>query len=129
MKHFNPKYGSGGYFGSFAYYPGGGNLAFEGYKYTHAVIIAFDPTGKLLYDNSFEINDVLTTQLDQLVNINVQDEKIILLYTYENVIRSKIIQGDEVLEGKSFNEIALAFEEDIVSNNNSEMGGLKKMVW
>jgi len=30
------------------------------------------------------------------------------------------------LEGKAFNEIELAFESDIVGNNNSEVGGLKK---
>ena len=120
---YYPKYGN---YSSFSYYPGYGNLAFEGYKYTHAVIIAFSPEGKLVYDNSFEINDVQTFQLDQLVSLNVQDGKVILLYTYEDVIRSKIIQGNEVLEGKAFNEIELAFENDIVGNNNSEVGGLKK---
>jgi len=122
---YYPKYGNS-YYGYYTYNPGYQNLAFEGYKYTHAVIIAFDSNGKLVYDNSFEINDVLSYQLDQLVSINVQDDKVILLYTYENVIRSKIIQGDEVLEGKSFNEIKLAFEDDIVGNNDSEVGGLKK---
>ena len=121
---FYPKYGSAGYYGSYTYFPG--YQAFEGYKYTHAIIIAFDSDGKLIYDNSFEINDVLSFQLDQLVSINVQVGKIILLYIYENIIRSKIIQGDEVLEGKAFNEIELAFEDDIVGNKNSEMGGLKK---
>lgn len=120
-----PKYGSS-YYGGYSYFPGSQNLAFEGYKYTHAVIIAFDSNGDLVYDNSFEINDVLSYQLDQLVSINVQEDKVILLYTYEDVIRSKIIQGDEVLEGKTFNEIELAFEDDIVGNNNSEVGGLKK---
>ena len=121
---YYPKYGSGGYYGLYNF-GNSTNLAFEGYKYTHAVIIAFDSKGKLVYDNSFEINDVLSFQLEQLVSVNVQDDKVILLYTYENVIRSKIIQGDEVLEGKAFNDIALAFENDIVGNNNS-VGGLLK---
>lgn len=120
---YYPKYGN---YSAFSYFPGTGNLAFEGYKYTHAVVIAFSPEGKLIYDNSFEINDVLTFQLDQLVSLNLQDGKVILLYTYEDVIRSKIIQRNEVLEGKAFNEIELAFENDIVGNNNSEVGGLKK---
>lgn len=120
---YYPKYNSAS---NYAYYPGFGYLAFEGYKYTHAVVIAFDQQGRLVYDNSFEINDVLSYQLDQLVNINAQDDKVILLYTYEDVIRSKIIQGDQVLEGKAFNEIELAFENDIVRNNDSEVGGLKK---
>ena len=118
-----PKYTN---YSQYTYFPGFGNMAFEGYKYTHSVVIAFNDAGKILYDNSFEINDVLSYQLDQLVSVNIQDGKLILLYTYENVIRSKIIQGDQVLEGKSFNEIELAFENDIVHNNDSEVGGLKK---
>jgi hypothetical protein len=120
---YYPKYSN---YSQYSFFPGYGNLAFEGYKYTHAVVIAFDHQGKLLYDNSFEINDELSYQLDQLVNINIQDKKVILLYTYEDVIRSKIIQGDQVLEGKAFNEIELAFDNDIIRNNNSKVGGLKK---
>ena len=106
--------------------PRGQNLAFEGYKYTHAVLIGFDGNGKLQYDNSFEINDVLSYQLDQLVSVGVEKDKVILLYTYENVIRSKIIQRSEVIEGKAFNDIKLKFEDDIVRNNDSDIGGLKK---
>lgn len=121
---FYPKYGSGGYYGGFGRLPRGQNTAFEGYKYTHAVIIAFNSQGELQYDNSFEINDVLSYQLDQLVSVGIEDGKIILLYTYENVIRSKIIQRSEVLEGKAFNDIKLKFEDDIVRNNDSEVGGL-----
>jgi len=121
---YYPKYAS---YSTFSYYPGGyGNMAFEGFKYTHAVVIAFGPGGSLIYDNSFEINDVLSNRLEKLVSINVQEGKVVLLYTYEDVIRSKIIQGNQVLEGKAFNEIELAFESDIIGNNNSEMGGLKK---
>ncbi len=123
---YYPKYGSGGYYGGFGRLPGGQNLAFEGYKYTHAVLIAFDPNGKLQYDNSFEINDVLSYQLDQLVSVGIEEDQIVLLYTYENVIRSKIVQGNEVLEGKAFNDIKLKFEDDIVRNNDSEVGGLEK---
>ncbi|MDH3709454.1 MAG: hypothetical protein OER04_06180 [Cyclobacteriaceae bacterium] len=123
---FYPKYGSSGYYGGYGMLPGGQNLAFEGYKYTHAVIIAFDTNGKLQYDNSFEINDVLSYQLEQLVSVGVEEDMVVLLYTYENVIRSKIIQRNEVLEGKAFNDIKLKFEDDIVRNNDSEVGGLKK---
>jgi len=120
---YYPKYANHSHY---SYFPGFGNMSFEGYKYTHAVVIAFNEKGKLLYDNSFEINDVLSYRLDQLVSVNIQDGKLILLYTYEDVIRSKIIQGDQVLEGKSFNEIELAFDNDIIHNDNSKVGGLKK---
>jgi len=102
------------------------NFNFAGYKYTHAVIIAFDKTGKVLWDNSFEINDVTSFTLDQFVQPSIQDDQIVLLYIYENVIRSKIIRGNEILEGKVFNDIQLKFEDDVIKNNELEFGGIEK---
>ncbi len=52
-------------------------------------------------DNSFEINDVRTFTLEQFVKLQIQDDHIVLLYLYDNQLRSKIIQGNEVLEGKN----------------------------
>ena len=49
-----------------------------------------------------------------------------LLYVYENEIRTKIIEGNEVVEGKTFNELKLSFDDDEVSNVESEYGGLEK---
>ena len=131
---YYPKYSS--YTSSSSFYTNPGTSSFgnrdsynsynfAGYKYTHAVIIAFDKNGKVIWDNSFEINDVLSLTLEQFVHPNIQDDQIILLYNYENVIRSKIIRGSEILEGKSFNDIQLKFEDDVV-NNNSEFGGIEK---
>jgi gamma-glutamylcyclotransferase (GGCT)/AIG2-like uncharacterized protein YtfP len=90
-------------------YPGNVQV-FDGYQYTHAVVIGFDKNGKLMWDNSFEINDVKTYALEQYVKIYPQKEGIILLYLYENTIRSKIISGSDVLEGKSLDEMKLKFE-------------------
>jgi hypothetical protein len=125
---FYPKYSNN------AYYMGnwsntryrGTNAFFEGYKYTHAVVFGFDRRGRLLWDNSFEINDVISYNLDQFVHVSVNDDEMALVYIYENEIRSKVIQGNEVLEGKTFNELKLSFEDDIVSNTESTYGGLKK---
>jgi len=102
------------------------NYNFAGYKYTHAVIIAFDKKGEIIWDNSFEINDVTSFTLDQFVQPSIQDNEIVLLYTYENIIRSKIIRGNQVLEGKSFNEIKLTFDDDELKPIDSEFGGLEK---
>lgn len=99
---------------------------FSGYRYTHAVVIEFDKTGELLWDNSFEINDVTSYNLEKYVNVDFKNNSIVLLYSYENVIRTKLIEGDEVVEGKSFNDLALKFENDIVQNTDNEVGGLKQ---
>ncbi len=123
---FYPKYEHGSYhsFYSSSYY--GNNAYFEGYKYTHAVVFGFDRRGRLLWDNSFEINDVISYDMDQYVHISGSEDEMALVYMYENEIRSKVIQGNDVVEGKTFNELELSFEDDIVNNNESEYGGLEK---
>lgn len=96
-----------------------GDLIFDGYQYTHAVVIGFSNNGKLAWDNSFEINDVRTMQLQQFVKIVPQDNKITLLYLYDNVIRSKIIKDSEVLEGKSYDPLSTAFKDDLVKDRDT----------
>lgn len=100
------------------------DLVFDGYQYTHAVVIGFDKNGKLLWDNSFEINDVKSYNLEQFVKIYPQDDRIALLYLFENGIRSKIISGSTILEGKSLDEMKLKFENDEVKNRETETSKL-----
>ncbi len=124
---FYPKYSQAAYGGlSNSYFGSSRGMAFEGYKYTHAVVFGFDRRGRLLWDNSFEINDVISYNLDQYVHISVTDDELALIYMYENEIRTKVIEGNEVLEGKTFNELKLSFEDDVVSNHENEYGGLEK---
>jgi hypothetical protein len=98
---------------------------FDGYKYTHAIVIGFDRKGRLLWDNSFEINDATSFELKPLVQASARDDRIVLLYNYENVLRTKIIKGNDVLEGKSFNSINLKFQDDEAQDNDSKFGGLE----
>ncbi len=77
------------------------DLIFDGYQYTHSVVIGFDQSGKLRWDNSFEINDIRTMQLEQFVEVRPEKDRIVLMYLFENKLRTKIIHDDEVLEGKN----------------------------
>ena len=79
----------------------------------------------MLWDNSFEINDITSYDLKQYVEVDPQEDEIVLLYNYENVIRSKLIKDEEVVEGKSFDDINLKFGDDKIENNDSEFGGLE----
>ncbi len=108
------------------YYGGGlvpGSMIFDGYKYTHAVLIGFNKEGKILWDNSFEINDVKTLTLEQFVKMDVQDDKIVLLYLFDNKIRSKVIKDNIVLEGKSYNQLKMNLDET-TSDEDEEFGKL-----
>jgi hypothetical protein len=80
---------------------------FDGFRYTHAVVMGFDSEGHLLWDNTFEINDVKTFTLEQFVKLEMQPDKIALLYLFDNQIRSKIIEGNNVVEGKSIEPIRI----------------------
>ncbi len=100
---------------------------FAGYRYTHGVVAAFDSNGKMIWDNSFEIEDVLSYSLEQFIHAAFIDEGIILLYLYDNQIRSKIISGSEVVEGKKFDDLKLSFQDDKVNAySSSKIGGLEK---
>lgn len=97
---------------------------FDGYQYTHAVIIGFDENGKLIWDNSFEINDVKTFELQQYVKIAPDRDRITLLYLHNNLIRSKTIQGNKVLEGKTTDPMKTRFDFDVVKERDTEKSKL-----
>ncbi len=125
---FYPKYSQGSYYGGYSPYSYSSNYGnyFEGYKYTHAVVFGFDRRGRLIWDNSFQIEDVTSYTLDQFVHVSLSDQEMALLYMYENEIRTKVIEGNDVIEGKTFNELELSFESEIVSQSESKYGGLEK---
>ncbi|MGC4022020.1 MAG: hypothetical protein QM734_08790 [Cyclobacteriaceae bacterium] len=98
-----------GYGPNARYYPPTYNrpndLVFDGFQYTHAVAIGFDKNGTLKWDNSFEINGIKTFELEQYVKIVPRQNHIVLLYLYENLIRSKIIKDNQVIEGTTQNPV------------------------
>lgn len=100
------------------------DVIFDGYQYTHAVVIGFDNNGKVRWDNSFEINDVKTMQLEQFVKIKPEKDRIILMYLFQNTLRAKIIHDAEVLEGKTQDPMKTNFNnetEDIQGLENEQL--------
>jgi len=103
----------------------GSDRIFDGYRYTHAIMIGFDQQGKLIWDNSFEINDVKTFTLEQFVKIAPEEERVVLLYLFDNMIRSKIINNEEVLEGKSLEALNTRFSGDVVLERSTTTSHLE----
>jgi hypothetical protein len=126
---FYPQYSSRSYNQGYSYSSIGqfyrNDLVFEGYHYTHAVVIGFTKKGKLLWDNSFEINDIKSFELEQFVKIHPEESRIVLLYLFQNIIRSKIIKDDQVLEGKANEELTTKTEGDEVRKNATETSKLE----
>jgi len=77
------------------------NMIFDGYQYTHAIVIGFDQKGKILWDNSFQINDVKSMTLEKYVKVQPGEDNITVHYMFENVLRTKIIKDSQLFEGKT----------------------------
>jgi hypothetical protein len=98
---------------------------FNGYYYTHAVVMGFNENGKLLWDNSFEINDVKTFTLEQFVKLEVLPDRLALMYLFENHIRTKIIKDDVVLEGKTKDPIRTFNKNDTLKPEKNHVNKLE----
>jgi len=119
---YYPRYSQPNYYGGFNTF--GDNVYFDGYRYTHAVVFAFDKRGNRIWDNCFEINDVITFQLEQFVNVGPVNDKIVLMYEYDGKIQSKIIEESEVISGKTETELATNFDSDRIRDYEQYFGGL-----
>ena len=106
------------------YSPYNNDFVFDGYQYTHAIVIGFDALGKVRWDNSFEINDVKSFKLEQFVKIAPSKDHIGLLYLFENLIRTKKIEGSEVIEGKSADELKIFSDQGMVTKADAKTGHL-----
>lgn len=117
-----------GFFGGNSIYSGStirGERIFDGYRYTHASIIGFNKIGNLLWDNSFEINDIKTFTLNQYVKLVSKNDQLGMLYLFDNELRSKTIQRNHVVEGKSTNALKAKYEDDLVKEKDTESSSLE----
>ncbi|MEQ9403039.1 MAG: hypothetical protein RIM99_05595 [Cyclobacteriaceae bacterium] len=102
------------------------NPDFLGYKYTHAVVVGFDRNCNIIWDNTFKIEDIQKYELEENVMVTSVGDKIVLSYLEENEIRSKIIQGNEIVEGRTFNPVRLSFEMDELKTKDPRIEGIEK---
>ncbi|MGV3589053.1 MAG: hypothetical protein ACO1OF_18760 [Adhaeribacter sp.] len=64
------------------------------YRYSHAVLCAFDKNGKLLWDNSFVLKDVVRNSLGQNTHYAFAGDKVAMAYVHEEEIRYKVFTRD-----------------------------------
>ncbi|WP_025763678.1 hypothetical protein [Dyadobacter tibetensis] len=69
----------------------------EGYKYTHAIVCAFDREGKFLWDNCIAIKDLESYELQEMVQVTPVKDYFILAYPQEGEIHTEVIRRNEVV--------------------------------
>ncbi|MFC5271529.1 hypothetical protein [Adhaeribacter terreus] len=82
------------------YYPqyegeGSTNRVFSGYAFSQTVAAAFDAQGNLQWENSFPLENIQQLELKQITAAGVFQNKIAFCYLDEEVIRYKVISGNE----------------------------------
>jgi hypothetical protein len=85
---------------------------FDGYRYNKAIIAAFDMMGKLLWDNSIDIRNLVSYELNSKVIQFNQNNNLVMAYLGEGKIASKIIHDDEVIERLDFSPLELKYPND-----------------
>ncbi len=92
---------------------------FLGYKYTHAVVVAFDKNGNILWDHTFKIEDKQSFFLKENIVVSLSKDQVALMYLEKSEIRSKIIEKERIMEGRRFSSIRLSNALEKVSGSNS----------
>jgi len=86
---------------------------FDGYRYNNGIVAAFDKEGKLAWDNTLEIRNLLSYELVPKIMIFFTPEnEAVLAYLSEGKIASKIIKENAVIEKLDFSPLELSNPED-----------------
>jgi len=118
---FYPRYL---YLNNFGYSTRGDRI-FDGYRYTHAALFAFDEHGALDWDNAFEINDIKTFTLTQFVKLASKRDKLGMLYLDDNRLRTKTIYRNKVLNSKSTIDLKLKPDSGFLKEKKTESSALE----
>ena len=95
---------------------------FDGYRFSNAIITCFNDDGKLLWDNTLEIRNLISFQLDPKVQVYLSGDEVVLAYQSEGKIGSKILRGPDVVEKLDFSAVEMSSEEDkLLSETKSRL--------
>jgi small nuclear ribonucleoprotein (snRNP)-like protein len=125
--YFNPYRWGYGYYGLYSpfssyygYRNNGNNQVFDGWRYTHGVVAAFDKQGNLLWDNTIEIKDLKINTLKQKVKVNVEGDEVTLSYSNKGEVFSKTINKGTVVKQLSKRPLAGQKDGDNVRRTSTD---------
>lgn len=91
------------------------------YRYKHAIICAFDKSGKLLWDNSFEYKDVELRQPEELVKINFDNDRLQMIHYNKDKLYYKQTNKSLPVDTLLTTQIPIkAQEKELISDRENE---------
>ena len=95
---------------------------FDGYRFTNAIAAAYDASGKLLWDHSMPIRNLLSREPDPKVSLTFIGDAAVLCYLSDGKIGYKVIRGGETVEKMDYTDVELSLSDDrLVSETRSCM--------
>ncbi len=72
---------------------------FDGYQYTSAILAGFDLNGKLLWNHSLDMSEILTFDLRKRIRLMISgDNSLIMVYVHRGKIITKTINQNNIVE-------------------------------
>jgi hypothetical protein len=93
---------------------------FEGYRYTNGIITSFNEEGELMWDNSLDIYNIVSFDLEKRINYLHDSAVIVLYYNESGQITYKAIRGNISLTGLNHTELDLLLSGDKIVETGSE---------
>ncbi len=94
---------------------------FDGYRFSNAIVAAFDDNGQLLWDNSMEIRNLLTDEQIPHVSVFPSGNNLVMAYLSEGKVASQIIHEGSVVEKTEYSELDLADPNDRLVTETKSM--------
>ncbi|WP_269014134.1 hypothetical protein [Aquirufa nivalisilvae] len=112
---YSSYYSPWGYRG-YNYY--GNQQQFDGWVYTHAVIVELDEKGELLWDHCIDMKDLKEPKLIQKIKTSIQGDQIVLSFNLDNQIITKTIKNQGKSESESIQNISTENEGDKIRRSS-----------
>ena len=118
-----------------SYYPG---MRYRSYNYGsnvknadeiktyETVLLAFDPSGNLLWDHSIKLEDVEKPALEQVTDYYYQNGKVCFIYKKKSDLKVKIVDLENNQVSESVEKLMLSDDTDEIRDEREMEGGLKK---
>ena len=95
---------------------------FDGYRFFNAIVAGFDNKGRLLWDNTMEIRNLVSHELTPNVVTFSAGSNLVLCYDSDGKIGSEIIHENDVVEKLDYTPIDLLYPEDkLLSESKSKL--------
>lgn len=104
LESYNPEYSDESYT-DFDFYGRPYTISvpvFRGYRYMNGIAAAVQSDGKVVWDNTIEVRNLITPDLIPRIQLRMEGSQAVFAYLSEGKVATKVISGNAVLEPLDF---------------------------